>query len=71
VINKHSQNYLARYPEVFAIAKPLIGEVVMISSPCNYALTVENGESRISIRWTDNIVQPTTRKQIGSENYSG
>lgn len=53
---------LARYPEVFAIPKPLIGEVVMISSPYNYALTVENGESRTSIRWTDNIVQPTTPK---------
>ena len=53
---------LARYPEVFAVPKPLIGEVVMISSPYNYALTVENGESRASIRWTANIVQPTTPK---------
>jgi hypothetical protein len=53
---------LARYPEEFEIPKPLIGEVVMISSPYNYALTVENGESRTSIRWTDNIVQPTTSK---------
>jgi len=51
-----------RYPEVFEVSKPLIGEVVMISSPYNYALTVENGESRTSIRWTDNIVQPTTPK---------
>ena len=53
---------LARYPEVFAIPKPFIGEVVMISSPYNYVLTIENGESITSIRWTDNIVQPTTRK---------
>ena len=53
---------LERYPEVFAVPKPLIGEVVMISSPYNYALTVENGESRTSIRWTDNIVRPTTAK---------
>ena len=53
---------LGRYPEVFAIPKPLIGEVVMISSPYNYGLTVENGESRTSIRWTDDIVQPTTPK---------
>lgn len=53
---------LARYPEVFAVPKPLIGEVVMISSPYNYVLTVENGELRTSIRWTDNIVQPTTPK---------
>ena len=53
---------LERYPDVFAVPKPLIGEVVMISSPYNYALMVENGESRTSIRWTDNIVQPTTPK---------
>ena len=53
---------VARYPEVFAVPKPLIGEVVMISSPYNYDLLVENGESRTSIRWTDNIVQPTTPK---------
>lgn len=53
---------VVRYPEVFAIPKPLIGEVVMLSSPYNYVLTVENGESGTSIRWTDNIVQPTTLK---------
>jgi len=53
---------LARYPEVFAVPKPLMGEVVMISSPYNYGLTVENGESRTSIHWTDDIVQPTTPK---------
>lgn len=53
---------LARYPEVFEVSKPLIGEVVMLSSPYNYALTVENGESRTSIRWTDDMVQPTTPK---------
>jgi hypothetical protein len=34
----------------------------MISSPYNYDLTVENGESKTSIRWTDNMVQPTTPK---------
>ena len=48
------------YPEVFQVPKPLMGEVVMLSSPYNYDLTVENGESKTSIRWTDNIVQPTT-----------
>jgi len=53
---------LARYPEVFEVPKPLIGEVVMISSPYNYALMVQNGESKTSIRWTDIIVQPTTTK---------
>jgi len=53
---------LARYPEVFEVHKPLIGEVVMLSSPYNYDLTVENGESSTSIRWTDDIVQPTTAK---------
>ena len=53
---------LARYPKVFEVPKPLFGEVVMISSPSNYALTVENGASRTSIRWTDDIVQPTTAK---------
>ncbi len=53
---------VARYPEVFEVPKPLVGEVVMISSPYNYDLMVENGESRTSIRWTDNIVQPTTAK---------
>jgi hypothetical protein len=53
---------LARYPEVFEVPKPLIGEVVMISSPYNYDLMVQNGKSRTSIRWTDNIVQPTTPK---------
>ena len=53
---------LARYPEVFEVPKPLIGDVVMLSSPYNYALMVQNGESRISIRWTDNMVQPTTAK---------
>lgn len=51
---------LARYPEVFEVPKPLFGEVTMLSSPYNYALTVENGESSTSIRWTDDIVQPTT-----------
>ena len=50
------------YPEVFEVSKPLIGEVVMLSSPYNYDLTVENGESKTSIRWTDDIVQPTTSK---------
>jgi hypothetical protein len=53
---------VARYPEVFEVPQPLLGEVVMISSPYNYVLTIENGEARISIRWTDNIVQPTTRR---------
>ena len=53
---------LARYPEVFEIPKPLVGELVMISSPYNYALMVQNGELKTSIRWTDNIVQPTTPK---------
>lgn len=53
---------LARYPEVFEVRKPLIGEVVMLSSPYNYDLIVENGESSTSIRWTDNMVQPTTSK---------
>jgi hypothetical protein len=53
---------LANYPEVFEVQKPLIGEVVMISSPYNYDLIVQNGESEISIRWTDNMVQPTTAK---------
>lgn len=53
---------VAQYPEVFAIPKPLIGEAVMISSPYNYALMVRNGESIISIRWTDDMVQPTTAK---------
>jgi len=53
---------LARYPEVFEVPKPLIGEVVMISSPHNYALMVQNGESKTSIHWTDIIVQPTTTK---------
>ena len=53
---------LAQYPEVFEVLKPLIGEVVMISSPYNYALMVENGKSKTSVRWTDNIVQPTTAK---------
>ncbi len=50
---------LARYPEVFAIPKPLIGEVVELPPAYHYALMVENGESRTSIRWTDDIVQPT------------
>jgi len=62
IYEKMGEIDLARYPEVFAIPKPLIGDVVMISSPYNYALTVENGESRVSIRWTDDIVQPTTLK---------
>ena len=53
---------VAQYPEVFEVSKPLIGEVVMISSPYNYDLTVQNGESKTSIRWTDNIVKPTTAK---------
>ena len=53
---------LARYPEVFEVPRPLIGDVVMLSSPYNYALMVRNGESKISIRWTDNMVQPTTAK---------
>jgi len=53
---------VARYPEVFDVPKPLIGEVVMISSPYNYALMVQNGELRISIRWTDDMVQPTNAK---------
>ena len=53
---------LARYPEVFEVSKPLIGGVVMLSSPYNYVLTVENGESKTSIRWTDNMVQSTTPK---------
>jgi hypothetical protein len=53
---------LADYPEVFKVPKPLIGEVVMISSPYNYDLTVENGASKTSIRWADDIVQPTTAK---------
>lgn len=51
---------VAGYPEVFEVPKPLIGEVVMLSSPYNYDLTIENGESRVSIRWTDDMVQPTT-----------
>ena len=53
---------ISGYPEVFKVPKPLIGEVVMLSSPYNYDLTVENGESKTSIRWTDDIVQPTTPK---------
>lgn len=53
---------LAHYPEVFEVAKPLIGETVMISSPQNYVLMIENGASKTSIRWTDNMVQPTTAK---------
>jgi hypothetical protein len=53
---------VTRYPEVFEVPKPVFGEVVMISSPYNYALSAQNGESRISIRWTDDIVQPTTVK---------
>jgi len=51
-----------RYPEVFEVSKPLIGEVAMLSSPYYYDLMVENGESRTSVRWTDNMVQPTTAK---------
>jgi hypothetical protein len=31
----------------------------MNSSP-NYTLNVENGQASTSIRWTDNLVQPTT-----------
>ncbi|MCI0553253.1 MAG: hypothetical protein L0287_20080 [Anaerolineae bacterium] len=50
------------YPEVFEVHKPLIGEVVMLSSPYNYDLMIQNGESKTSIRWTDNIAQPTTAK---------
>ena len=53
---------LVQYPEEFEIRKPLIGEVVMISSPYNYDLMVENGKSKTSVRWTDDIVQPTTAK---------
>ena len=53
---------VADYPEVFEVPKPLFGEVVMISSPYNYDLIVQNGESRISIRWTDNMIQPTIPK---------
>jgi hypothetical protein len=53
---------LMRYPEVFEVPKPLIGEMVMTSSPYNYDLMVQNGETKISIRWTDDIVQPTTAK---------
>jgi hypothetical protein len=53
---------VASYPEVFEVRKPLLGEVVMIASPYNYDLMVENGESKTSIRWTDNIVQPTNAK---------
>jgi len=62
IYSKMFEINLARYPEVFEVPKPLIGEVVMISSPYNYDLIVQNGESRISIRWTDNMVQPTTPK---------
>lgn len=62
IYEKMAEIDLAYYPEVFEVPKPLIGEVVMISSPYNYDLMVQNGESRISIRWTDNIVQPTTAK---------
>ena len=53
---------IADYPEVFEVPKPLIGEVVMISSPYNYVLTVQNGAAEVLIRWTDDIVQPTTEK---------
>jgi hypothetical protein len=53
---------LARYPEVFEVQKPLIGEVVMISSPYNYVLDVTNGQARFSMRWTDDIVQPRTAR---------
>ena len=62
VYGKMVEIEMAEYPEVFAIPKPLIGEVVMISSPYNYILMVQNGESRSSIRWTDDMVQPTNAK---------
>jgi hypothetical protein len=35
---------------------------MMTSSPYNYALMVENGTSRTSIHWTDDMVRPTTAK---------
>ena len=53
---------LARYPDVFEVPKPLLGEMVMLSSPYNYDLMVQNGGSKTSIRWTDNFVQSTTAK---------
>jgi len=62
IYEKMVEIQIAQYPEVFEVPQPLIGEVVMISSPYNYALMVENGTSKTSVRWTDNIVQPTTTK---------
>lgn len=53
---------LMSYPEVFEVSKPLWGEVMMISSPYNYVLTVQNGKFEVLIRWTDNIVRPTIAK---------
>ena len=53
---------LASYPEVFAVPKPLFGELIRISSPFYYALRLENGGTKISINWLDDLVKPTTQK---------
>ena len=51
---------LTQYPETFAVPTPFSGEVAMITPAWHYTLSVENGESKKLIRWTDEIVQPTT-----------
>jgi hypothetical protein len=51
---------LTQYPEMFAIPTPPSGEVAMVVPAWHYTLSVENGESKKMIRWTDEIVQPTT-----------
>ena len=61
IYEKMAEINIAGYPEVFEVPKPLMEKVVMLSSPYNYDLMVENGESKTSIRWTDDMVQPTTR----------
>jgi hypothetical protein len=53
---------LASYPEEFKVPEPLFGEVVRTSSPFYYALQLENGSIKISIRWLDDLVEPTTPK---------
>ena len=53
---------LVSYPDAFKVPEPLFGEVVRISSPFYYALFLENGHTKISIRWLDDLVKPTTPK---------
>lgn len=62
IYEKMREINIASYPEMFEVPKPFIGTMVIISTYYSYDLMVENGDSKISIHWKDNIVQPTTGK---------